>query len=155
MLKKQYNQDKKDKEIEELTNKWKRALADYQNLEKRIHEERQKRAQYAAARVIEKILSSIDDLERSERHIKDQGLSLAIKSLHDVLISEGVRRIEVVGKQFNPVQMECIEIVEGDKDNIVTQEIRPGYLLEDKIIRVARVKVSKLKNKEEQKWQKS
>jgi len=133
------------KQIEDLTYKWKRALADYQNLEKRSSESIKESSRYASERVITKILSALDNLESAERHLKDQGLTLALKNLHDALTSEGVTKIEVLGKSFDPLTMEAVEIVEGDKDNIAVEEIRPGYKLEDKILRVARVKVSKKK----------
>lgn len=133
------------RKIEDLTYKWKRALADYQNLEKRIQQERKESVRYVAQRIIEKILYAVDSLEQAERHLKDEGLTLALKSLKDTLLGEGVKKIEVVGKKFNPIEMECVEIAEGDNDDIVIEELRPGFTLEDKILRVARVKVSKKK----------
>lgn len=143
-------EDENIKQIEVLTNNWKRALADYQNLEKRMQQERFETARYASAKVITKILSALDILEQAEKHIKDQGLTLAVKSFHDALLSEGVKKIDVVGKPFDPLKMECVEIIDGDKDDIVVEEVRPGYMLEDRILRVAHVKVSKKSTKKEE-----
>jgi molecular chaperone GrpE (heat shock protein) len=67
---------------------------------------------------------------------------LALKELYAALSEQGVEKIAVSGKPFDPHQMECIEVVAG-KDNIVVEELLPGYRLHDKILRVAQVKVGK------------
>ncbi|MBI4067033.1 nucleotide exchange factor GrpE, partial [Candidatus Gottesmanbacteria bacterium] len=133
------------KQIEELNNNWKRALADYQNLEKRTLTKIQDSSKYAAETIIVKLLSVLDTLEQAELHLKDQGLTLAIKSFRDVLKEEGVVKIEVIGKKFNPLEMECVEVVEGQNEDEVLDEMRPGYKLYNKVIRVAQVKVWKKK----------
>ena len=137
-------------QIEDLTNKWKRALADYQNLEKRTVARITDSAKYSAENIIIKLLPVLDTLEQAEKHIKDQGLALAISSFKDVLKSEGVEKVEVLGKKFNPHEMEAIEVQASDKEDEVIEELRPGYRLGEKVIRVAQVKVSKkIKYKEE------
>jgi molecular chaperone GrpE len=65
---------------------------------------------------------------------------LTIKTLYDALDQVGVKRIETVGKAFNPGIMECIETVEGEEDNVV-EEVRPGFTLFEKTLRPALVKV--------------
>ncbi|OGG15024.1 nucleotide exchange factor GrpE [Candidatus Gottesmanbacteria bacterium RIFCSPHIGHO2_01_FULL_39_10] len=137
-------------QIEDLTNKWKRALADYQNLEKRTVARITDSAKYSAENIIIKLLPVLDTLEQAEKHIKDQGLALAISSFKDVLKSEGVEKVEVLGKKFEPREMEAIEVQASDKEDEVIEELRPGYRLGEKVIRVAQVKVSKkIKYKEE------
>ncbi len=73
---------------------------------------------------------------------QDTGLSLALRELAAFFASQGVTKLEVVGKPFDPEMMECIEVVEGD-DTIVVEESLPGYALHGKVIRVAQVKVGK------------
>ena len=137
-------------QIEDLTNKWKRALADYQNLEKRTVARITDSAKYSAENIIIKLLPVLDTLKQAEKHIKDQGLALAISSFKDVLKSEGVEKVEVLGKKFEPREMEAIEVQASDKEDEVIEELRPGYRLGEKVIRVAQVKVSKkIKYKEE------
>lgn len=123
-------------------NKYMRALADYKNLEKRATEEKLEVRKYAAEVVIARILPTLDTLAKAKAHIQDSGLDLAYKELETALTEFGVVRIEVIGKQFNPHEMECIEVAAG-KDNEVVEELLPGYRLHDKIIRVAQVKVGK------------
>ncbi len=130
------------KDAEEWKGKYLRALADYQNLEKRTQAEKQEIRKYAAEVIIARLLPTIDTLSKASEHVKDTGLELALKELYAVLSELGVEKIEVVGLPFDPHQMECIEVVAG-KDNMVVEQILPGYRLHDKIVRVAQVKVGK------------
>lgn len=143
MKKSEENIEKLKQELEEWKGKYLRALADYQNLEKRVVENRQEFVQYAAKELIVKLLVVLDTLEKTEQHLKDQGLSLAVKSFIDILQKEGVEKIEVLGEKFDPRTMECIEIIGSEKGDEVVEELRKGYKIADKIIRVAQVKVGK------------
>ncbi len=130
------------KQAEEWKSKYLRALADYQNLEKRTQSEKQEIRKYAAEVIVMRLLPALDTLTKATAHVKDTGLELALKELYAALSEQGVEKIAVVGKPFDPHQMECIEVVAGE-DNIVVEEILPGYRLHDKIIRIAQVKVGK------------
>lgn len=146
MKKKQNDQtDELQKQIEEWKGKYLRALADYQNLEKRSREEKAEIRGFAAETVLIKLLPVVDTFERAQVHLHDAGLSLALKDLGVFFESQGVVKLEVVGKPFDPSCMECIEVVDGE-DNIVVKELTCGYALHGKVIRVARVKVGKRKD---------
>ncbi len=132
-------------EVEELTHKWKRALADYQNLEKRIVQEKADFVKFATASLISKLLNIIDDLERAQAHLKDEGLGLTLKKLNDLLKDQGVERLETVGKEFDISRMEAVTQVAGDRDNIVVEELRAGYTMHGSVLRPAQVAVSKRK----------
>lgn len=134
-----------EQKISELTNNWKRALADYQNLEKRVVEERQEWARLAARDVILKLLPAVDVFEQVQHHTSDQGIDLALKKLFVVLTSEGLEKIATVDKQFDPTLMECLDVVEGEVENRVVEELRSGYTLHGVVIRPAQVKVGKKK----------
>lgn len=131
------------RQLTECTNRWKRALADYQNLEKRVNDERQMFARFAAKNIIIKLLTIVDDLEKAQIHLKDQGLGLTLKKLHDLLKEEGVAKIEVAGKDFDVHTMEAVVIEEGKADNQVLEELRAGYKMYGAVLRPAQVKVSK------------
>ena len=142
--------NKSDKKIEELqklvdesTNNWKRALADYQNLVKRTDEEKLLLGKFANSILIEKLLPVVDTFEKAAIHTKDDGLNLALKQFKQVLSEAGVKEIEVLGKPFDPNTSECIEVVKGDKENIVVEVLVNGYYIYDKILRPAKVKVAK------------
>lgn len=129
-------------ELEDLTKRWKRALADYQNLEKRVETGQQEFVRFANAGLVLKILPALDTLKKAEKHLQDEGLRLAIKQLRDGLEEEGLKRIEVLGRDFDPNLMECVGVEEGE-ENKVLEETRTGYWLNEKLLRPAQVKVGK------------
>lgn len=133
------------KQVEEYKNKYLRALADYQNFEKRIYEEKEEIRVNANRTLIIKLLSFLDSLDKAEVFVKDANLKLVKDNFHKLLKEEGLEEIKVLGKEFDPYQAEVVDLVEGEKENIVVEVLRKGYLLNGKIIRVAQVKVSKSK----------
>lgn len=139
---KKENQDLK-KIIEDYRNKYLRALADYQNYEKRVSEERVVLRQNANKELLLKLIMVLDDLEKAQTFMKDEGLKLIKDKFINIIKEEGVEEIQLVGKQFDPHLSEAIEIVEGDKDNLIKEVLRKGYFYNSKILRVAQVKVSK------------
>lgn len=144
------SQNKKIQELEKTIQEWRakylRALADYQNLEKRIREVRAEEVKLAGKNIILKLLPIIDILEKAEEVLHDQGLTLALRELHNVLTSESAVKMKVLGQTYDPYRMECIELVYGGDENKVVEEIRTGYTIFDKVLRPARVKVGKSTN---------
>lgn len=124
--------------------KYLRALADYQNLEKRARQMREEESKYAAKEIIGRLLPVSDVLQKVDEVSTDEGIRLAVKLFADMLKNEGVEKINVVGEKFNPHTMECIEVVEGE-DDVVKEEILPGYMIFERLLRPARVKVGKRK----------
>lgn len=129
-------------ESEEYKSSYKRALADYQNLERRVREERRDLIRSANKELVLRLLPVLDILTLASAHSEDQGLHLSIQQFLDVLKSEGVERIVTKDKQFDPHIMEVIDTVEGE-DGKVIEEVRSGYMLMDKVLRPAQVKVGK------------
>lgn len=131
----------KDQQIEELTNHWKRALADYQNLEKRYEREKADFVQFANANLILKLLTILGHLERAAEHLKNDGLSLVITEFKRVLDDEGLEEINCLGEDFNPALMEAIEAVRDGQKEKVAEVLNKGYLLKGKVLLPAKVKV--------------
>ena len=137
------NVKKKSAKIEklaEIENKWKRALADYANLEKRIIREKEDFIKFSNAQLWEKLLPIIDDLELCEKHLEDEGLNLTIIKLKEILKKEGIIEIKAQGEDFNPQLMEAVEIVPGSKGKVI-KVLKKGYLLGEKVLRPAKVNV--------------
>lgn len=136
------------KTIKQPAEDWKakylRALADYQNLERRNGEEWQEKQVRATQTIVSKFLPVADTLTKAADHLKNAGLDLAMKSFVDVLAEIGVEKLEVVGLPFDPTVMECIEAVEGEQ-NKVLDEVLPGYKYKGILLRAAKVKVGKMK----------
>lgn len=135
------------KERDDYKNSYLRALADYRNLEKRILEEKANFTKTANTQLVLKLLPFLDNLEKAEVFIKDQGLKLVKDNLTKVFIELGIEEIQILGKSFDPYLAEAVEVVDGDNDNIVVDVVRKGYKLDDRILRVAQVKVSRRINK--------
>lgn len=146
-VKKKAKIDEFKQRIEELENNWKRALADYQNLEKRTVQEREKFVKWANATLIDKLLGVLDTLEKAVDHLKDKGLKLALDQFRIVLESEGLKEVKAVAEEFNPETMDAVEMVKGNKNKVV-EVVLKGYILNDKILRPVKVKVGRGKSYE-------
>jgi molecular chaperone GrpE len=133
-------------EAEVWKSKYMRALADYQNLERRNREEKADVYKFANEVLLSHLFSALDTLKKAKDHLSDAGLDLAYKELMSVLTEHGVEQIKTVGLPFDPHDMECIEVVdlpEAAKEDQVVEELAPGYRLHGKLLRVAKVKVGK------------
>lgn len=128
--------------IEELEEKWKRALADYHNLEKRLEKKKEELVKFSNASLIDKLLSVLDSLEKAVDHLEDKGLKLVLEQFKAVLSSEGLTEIKAQGEKFDPEKMDAVEMVKGEKDRVF-EAILKGYRLNNKVLRPAKVKVGK------------
>lgn len=127
-------------QIQDLENRFKRALADYQNLEKRHASQKGDLIKFANQGLLDKLLPLLDDLERAQAHLQDSGLELIIDQFHQLLISEGVTPIISDRQIFDPQTMDCAEVVPGPKNKVVTT-LAKGYYYHDRVLRPARVEV--------------
>lgn len=130
-------------ERDEYKNKLLRALADYHNLEKRVADERQELGRRAVQNFILRILPFLDNLEQAEVFVKDKGLEIVKTSFSELLEKEGLKKIDVLNKEYDIHVAEAIDLVEGERDNIVVEVMRNGYKFNGQIVRPAQVKVSK------------
>ena len=150
MAKKSLKKDLKDKieeedlEIENLKNQIARTLADYQNLEKRTTQEREELRKSANSGLILRLLPALDTLMLAQKHTEDEGINLSVKQIFDTLEREGLKKIETVGKDFDPQFMEAVHVADGEEGKVV-EELRPGFLLNDKVLRAAQVSVGNSK----------
>lgn len=143
------------KQLAEVENRLTRALADYQNLEKRFARERSEIFKVANTVLIAKFLDVLDSLKRAQVYLGGEGLKSVIKQFNSILLSEGVEEIEAVGNKFDPYLMECVETTShvDQADETVVSVTRKGYIYRDgqgyeQIIRPAEVVVNRSKQKE-------
>jgi len=130
-------------QVDEFKNKYLRAIADYQNLEKRVGEERFELMKMSNKNLLVKILPFLDNLEKAEVFVKDPGLKISKDHFIQILKEAGLVEMDLFNKDFDPNFAEAIDIIPGKEENKVVEILRKGYKFEDKIIRVAQVKVSK------------
>ncbi len=142
------------KEASEYKDKYLRMLAEMENVRKRLQKERHELVQYAVQNVIVDFLNPIDHMESAlgyTEQMSDQvkhwaiGFKMILEQFKDVLSGQGVVAFKSVGEEFDPHFHEAVEAVETDvyKPGIVVEESMKGYKMSDKVIRPARVKVSK------------
>lgn len=151
MAKKQENKKIEELEIKvsELDNLLKRAVADYQNLEKRVTQGRAELTNYVGAEILKKILLPLDHLEQALAGASEsdkqsgwfKGVEMAVKELNQVLLSEGLDQIVADG-QFDPNLHEAVDTQEGE-DNMILKMTRKGYNLNGKVLRPAQVVVGR------------
>ncbi len=144
--------DKRDEQIEELNDKVRRQMAEFDNFRKRTEKEKSQMFDMGARTIIEKILPVIDNFERGfttvEEADKDdafvQGMSQVYKQLMTELEAVGVKPIEALGREFNPDFHNAVMQVESEEyeSGIVAQELMKGYMYKDTVVRHSMVAVT-------------
>ena len=138
-------------ERDALLDRLARSQAEFENARKRAAREQQEHRDYASAEAIKSLLPVIDNFERALSVAPSQntefrtGIELIYKQLQDVLQKLGVRQIAAKGQLFDPRHHEAIEMVETDEapDHSVLDELQHGYMLKDRLLRPAMVRVAK------------
>ena len=135
----------KNSEAEALKGQLVRALADYDNLVKRVERERTEVQKLVSLSLLVRLLSVLDNLESAQEHLKDAGLAITVGEFKKVLNEEGLTEIKPnAGEEFDPGLMEAIEVTKGPSDNIISELVLTGWKFEDgTVVRHAKVKVTK------------
>lgn len=135
--------------ISSLEAQLKRAVADYQNLEKRVSEGRLELTRWGTSELIIKLLPTLDHLEQALSGTNEndrqsgwfKGVEMAVKEFKQALQLEGLEEIQADG-QFDPSTQEAVDTKVGE-DNKILEVVRNGYILNGKVLRPARVVVGK------------
>ena len=133
-------------ELEQMTELAKRTMADMQNLKRHQEEERKVLISMGNADLIKQLLPVLDNLDRAKEHLPEgaeewfKGLEISISQIHQIFDASGLKPIVCLGEKFNPDFHEALVQGPGKKDTIV-EELEKGYLLGDRVIRHAKVKV--------------
>lgn len=146
---------KKAEERDKYYNDYLRSHADSENMRKRMEKDRADLLKYANEGFVLDFLPIADNLEISEKHIKEakdfkavqEGVDMIQAQIQKFLKDIGVERIKTVGEKFDPHIHEVIEAEESaDKDDgIILAELKPGYTLNGRLLRPASVKIVKSK----------
>lgn len=137
-----------NKKLNELDDKYKRNLAEFENYKKRTEKEKLKTYERAKVDLIEKLLPVIDSLDAAKKISEDEkyteGLEMVYKQIETFLAKNNVEEIKTIGEFFDPELHEAISMVESDKEEgMIIEEFRKGYKLGNDIIRHSMVIVSK------------
>jgi molecular chaperone GrpE len=145
--------DKLRSELDEYKDKYLRLMAEFDNYRKRVLKEKSELILNGGEKVISSILPVLDDIERAEESmttIEDsksfqEGVSLIFEKLKTILEKNGLKKMDTVGEQFNVDFHEAIAMVPGQPDELrgkVIDSVQTGYLLNDKVLRHAKVAVA-------------
>lgn len=154
LLKKDLEEEKK--KSEQYYDQLLRLKAEFENYRKRVEKEKVELLNWAKYDFIQKILPLYDMMRMAKSHINDansgddikKGLEMIFSEFEKVFKSEGLVEIDVLNKKYDPMNCEIVSIVEGSEDNddMVVEIIQPGYAIDGKILRAAKVKVAKKRN---------
>ena len=140
-------------ENSELKDKWQRALADYQNLERRTQTQISQRVSEKTNNLLLNFLNIYEDFIRaknslSKEKINTDGIQAVIKNMETLLSENNIKPIDAVGEIFDPQIHEAVSMVEDDSldDGTITQEVSKGYISGKAILKPSKVIVSKKKN---------
>ena len=135
-----------------------RLHAEFDNFRKRMGRDKEEFIKYANADIISDLLGVVDDLERAvetasqeqDFPVLSKGVEMTLNRMRKVLEDRGVEEIECVGKPFDPTEHEAVMSVNDDEapEDIVVEELQKGYRYHDRVIRPAKVKLSKKEEKE-------
>ena len=144
--------DPKDQQIEELTDRYKRTMAEFDNYRKRTEKEKTAMYEIGAREVINKILPVVDNFERGLATIPEadrtnpiaDGMDKIYKQLTKMLEEAGVKEIEAEGQEFNPDFHNAVMHVDDDSlgENVVAEVLQKGYTYKDSVVRHSMVKVA-------------
>lgn len=151
-FKKKDKKDKKDLQIEELTDKYRRTMAEFDNYRKRTDKEKTAMYEIGAREVISKILPIVDNFERGLATIPEtdrgtpvaEGMDKIYKQLTKTLEDMGVKEIEAEGIEFNPDYHNAVMHIEDDGlgENVVAEVLQKGYTYKESVVRHSMVKVA-------------
>ncbi|NGQ94143.1 nucleotide exchange factor GrpE [Brevibacillus sp. SYP-B805] len=137
---------------EEHHNRYLRAMADMENMRKRLRKEMDDLTQYASLKVIAELLPALDNFERALAADKEsltvdsllQGVSMVYRQMVQVFEREGLTPIEAAGKPFDPHHHQAVMQVEDPafESGVVVEELQKGYMFKDRVVRPAMVKVN-------------
>ena len=144
---------KLQEENSELKDKWQRALADYQNLERRTQTEISQQVSEKINHLLLNFLNIYEDFLRAENSLSKEkintdGIQAVIKNMETLLSENNIKPIDAVGEIFDPQIHEAVSMVEDDSldDGTITQEVSKGYISGKAILKPSKVIVSKKKN---------
>lgn len=150
--KKKDKKDQKDILIEELNDKYRRTMAEFDNFRKRTEKEKAAMYEIGAKDIIEKILPVVDNFERGLATIPEddkatpvaEGMDKIYRQLTKVLEDVGVKEIDACGKEFNPDYHNAVMHVEDEAfgENEVAEVLQKGYTYRDTVVRHSMVKVA-------------
>jgi len=145
------------RERDDYYDRWMRKAAEFDNYRRRVERERREQADHAVVRLLQELLLVVDDFDlalmaggegasdATEGGAYRKGVELIHAKLHDLLRKHGVKAIDAIGADFDPNLHQAVvqEVSPAHRDGEVIDELRKGYMIGDRLLRPAMVKVAK------------
>lgn len=147
-----------EQQVEDLTQDLQRERSDFANYQRRMESEKEQILSRAKSEVVTQLLPLLDDLERALSHIPDelsdnawaQGVGKVYEQAQEKLHAMGIAKIDALHQPFDPHLHEAVEFEDGDGGSeVVIEELRTGYMMDDTVLRPAMVKVGKSADQEQ------
>ena len=146
--------EKVEKDVREIKERYIRTLADIENLRKRTKKEVEDMKKYAVTSILKDFLPVVDNLKRAIEHVSEEekndnplveGVVLVYKQFQDALDKNSVKAFDSLNEIFDPTKHEALQMVENDElpNNTVVTEYEKGYFIGERLLRPAKVIVSK------------
>jgi len=146
--------EKVENDVKEIKERYIRTLADIENLRKRTKKEVEDMKKYAITSLLKDFLPVVDNLKRAIEHVSEEdkkgnplveGVVLVYKQFQDALEKNSVKSFDSLNEIFNPTRHEALQMVENDElpNNTIVTEYEKGYLIGDRLLRPAKVIVTK------------
>lgn len=149
------------KELEAMKEQLLRSAADFENAKKRLTRERDEFAKFSQESLLRDLLPVLDNFDRALEHTQSlseaekralknvlTGIQMVQKQMLEILKNHGLTKVESIGKPFDPHRHEAVGTVDSDKAaDQVAEECEAGYLLHERLLRAAKVKISSGKDK--------
>lgn len=144
----------RESELIEAQERTARAMADADNFKKRIAREKEEHSKYATESLIKSLLPALDNLDKASEAVEDEtigieqlseGVRLTREQFLDILKKQGLSRIDVVNKPYDPATSEAIQMEDTTdrEDGEVIREFAPGYMFKDRVVRHAKVLIAR------------
>lgn len=141
--------DEKSRLLDEMTDRYKRLQADFDNFRRRTRQEKEELSAVVAERIVGELLPVLDNFERATASKATDvdtlatGVQMIFKQLHNALTQLGVEPVNAVGTIFDPTLHEAVMRVPDDTqpDGMVVEELQKGYKVNGRLVRPSMVKV--------------
>ena len=154
----QLQADEHDKKLKEYISAYKAKMAENDQFRARLEKDVERRVEQGIGNLIRQIVPVLDNFDLAIGSADKaqsidklvEGMVLIRKSINEILSKAGITEVECLGKEFNPAIAEAVSgvpVEDKSKDNIVIEVLQPGYVLNELLIRPARVKVGKYQEK--------
>lgn len=143
--------DAKGAELANLQEQLLRTRADFDNFRRRTRQEKEELNQFATKKLLTDLLPVVDNFDRAMEAVSEvldnqfkTGIDMVHRQFQQVLSQYGVKPMETDGQSFDPTLHEAVmqEAVEGTEPGVIVQTLQKGYLIHDRVLRPAMVKVS-------------